>query len=181
MAAVYGHSKLVLNASINGDLNMRVFEAMAAGAMLVTNRIGNGLADLFEEGTHYVGYSSTPEAMDRIAHYLDNNDERQAIAHAGQAAVLAHHTYDHRWEVIRRTSSGAQGHSPARDLPALALGELYAAAFLALRQPQRIAQVRRRYGMSGHLARLWLLSWGRWLNARVPLTRNALKARLLGR
>jgi hypothetical protein len=179
MAAVYGQSKIVFNASINGDVNMRVFEAMAAGALLVTDRIGNGLSELFEEGTHYIGYSTISEALEKIGCFLQKSAERDRIARAGQRAVLEHHTFDRRWESIRQKSDGAYGQAPARSLSRAVLGELYAAVFVALRQPWRLSQVCRRYGMSGQVALLWLKSWGRWVNARIPLTPNAIKARIL--
>lgn len=178
MAIVYGQSKIVFNASINGDVNMRVFEAMAAGALLVTDRIGNGLSELFEEGTHYIGYSTISEALEKIEYFLEKSEERERIARAGQRAVLEHHTYDRRWEFIRQQSDNSHGQAPARSLSRAALGELYADVFVILRQPWRIGQVCRRYGMSGQVALLWLKSWGRWVNARIPLTPNAIKARI---
>ena len=49
MGRIYSESKIVLNASINGDLNMRVFEALTSGALLVTDRIENGLDTLFAQ------------------------------------------------------------------------------------------------------------------------------------
>jgi len=178
MAAVYGQSKIVLNASIHGDVNMRVFEAMAAGALLVTDRIGNGLSELFEEGTHYIGYSTIAEALGKIDYFLEKSAERDRIARAGQQAVLMHHTYGQRWKFIREQSENTYGQAPARSLSRTVLGELYADVFVTLRQPWRIRWVCRRYGMSGKVALLWLKSWGRWMNARIPLTPNAIKARI---
>jgi glycosyltransferase involved in cell wall biosynthesis len=181
MAIVYGQSKIVFNASINGDVNMRVFEAMAAGALLVTDRVGNGLSDLFEEDTHYIGYSTISEALEKIGYFLDKSEERENIAHAGQQAVLEHHTYGHRWEFIRQMSDDAYGHAPARSLSQAALGDLYAAIFVTIYQPWRISQVCRRYGINGKVAHHLFRAWGRWVNARIPLTPNAIKTRLLRR
>lgn len=178
MANVYGRSKIVFNASVNGDVNMRVFEAMASGALLVTDRIGNGLSDLFEEGAHYVGYSTIPEALGKIDYYLAKTEERERIACAGQQTVLDHHTYAHRWESIRQQFGQACGEAPARSLSRAALAELYAEVFVILRQPWRISRVCLRYGLSGRVARLCLKSGARWLNVRIPLTPNAVKVRL---
>lgn len=181
MANVYGQSKIVINASINGDVNMRVFEAMAAGALLVTDRIGNGLSELFEEGTHYVGYSTISEAMEKIGYFLNKSAEREQIARAAQQAVLEHHTYGRRWQYIQQQSANAFGQGPARNFSQAALGEVYAAVFGTLCQPWRISQVCRRYGMTSRVASRWLKAWGRWVNARIPITPNAMKARLLRR
>lgn len=178
MAVVYSRSKIVFNASINRDLNMRVFEAMAAGALLVTDRIGNGLSELFQEGIHYIGYSTIPEAMEKIGYFLERNAERERIAHAGQRVVLEHHTYRHRWESVWQQAENAFGQAPARCFSRMALRELYGDVFVTLRQPWRIGCVCRCYGLDSKIALRWLKSCGRWVNARIPFTPNAIKARL---
>ncbi len=52
IAEVYSRSRIVFNSSIKGDLNMRVFEGLASGSLVVTDRIGNGQSELFENGVH---------------------------------------------------------------------------------------------------------------------------------
>src|SRR5437867_5344045 len=47
MGALFASSKIVLNESILGDLNFRVFEATACAALLLTERIDSGLVDRF--------------------------------------------------------------------------------------------------------------------------------------
>ena len=106
MGAIYSRSKIVFNKSINGDLNMRFFEGLAAGALVVTDRIGNGLADVACEGEHYVGYSSIEEAIAVIRHYLAYEGEREAIARRGQAHAFTHHTYARRMARISRPCAG---------------------------------------------------------------------------
>jgi hypothetical protein len=101
MSDLYGQAKIVINASIGGDVNMRVFEATVAGAMLIADRVANGMDQLFIEGEHYAGYDSASEAIDAIARYLDDHAGRTRIATAGQQHVLAHHTYVRRWLTIR--------------------------------------------------------------------------------
>ncbi len=103
MAGIYSQSKIVFNCAIANDVNMRVFEAMASGALLVTNRVGNGLLDLFQDGKHIVTYETESELLDRVAFYLDHADEREEIARAGQALVLANHTYARRADCILNT------------------------------------------------------------------------------
>ena len=76
--------------------NMRLFETTGVGALLVTEAAPN-LADLFEPGdarsspTRARTTSST-----KIEHYLEHEDERAAIAAAGQARTLREHTYARR-------------------------------------------------------------------------------------
>ena len=178
MGSVYGQSKIVFNASINGDVNMRVFEGMAAGAMLVTDRIKNGLNELFSEGIHYVGYESIDEAKEKIAYYLSHDSERDKIAQTGQREVLEHHTYLKRCETIMLHVDAANKSAPARKMSRGQLGELYSRIFVTLRQPTRICAVCLHYGFSIPIIRQWCTAWARWFNARIPLTPNALRARM---
>jgi hypothetical protein len=106
MAAVFRRSKIVFNKSLNGDLNMRVFEAMCSGAMLVTDRIGNGLLEIFKENHHLATYSDGRELKQVVAHYLREDAERSEIASRGQAEVLSRHTYLHRAAAIFQTCLG---------------------------------------------------------------------------
>lgn len=84
------------------DINMRVFETMANGkAMLLTNTYENlGFEDLFDEGRHYIGYRTEEEAVDKALYYARHVDEAAQIALAGQAHILAGHTYLHRCRKI---------------------------------------------------------------------------------
>jgi 2-polyprenyl-3-methyl-5-hydroxy-6-metoxy-1,4-benzoquinol methylase/Tfp pilus assembly protein PilF len=95
MAQTYQQSKIVVNIAINNDVNMRVFEAMAAGALLITDD-AYGLEDLFVDGEHLVVYRKDEDLLDTIQRYLDDTETRERIAAAGQALVLAKHTYAHR-------------------------------------------------------------------------------------
>lgn len=95
MAEVLGTAKIVFNEAIMGDLNFRVFETLACGAMLLTERIGNGLMELFVPGEHLDVY--TPETLvEQVAHYLAADDERARIAAAGAREVAARHTFTAR-------------------------------------------------------------------------------------
>jgi len=93
MVTVLNQGKLVFNKSFNGDFNMRVFEALSMGACLLTDRVQNGLSDLFEDGKHLITYGDLVELDQKAAYYLLHDEEREAIARAGRAEVLARHTY----------------------------------------------------------------------------------------
>ena len=117
MAVVYNQSRIVFNVSIKDDINMRVFEAMSCKSLLITNRVGNGLQNLFRDGVHLVTYDSEAELFERVTYYLARDDERRRIAQAGYDEVRAHHTYRHRTEqiltTIFETAPGAR--APLRD------------------------------------------------------------------
>lgn len=177
MGAVYGRSKIVVNASINSDVNMRVFEALAAGAALVTDRIKNGLTDLFNENEHYVGYSTADEAVERVSHLLAHPAEREHIATAGQSLALDAHTYDHRWKAICGAIDAAQSRASTqaggRDHD-----HTYARILEARRDPRGILRLIGRSGLDAQLGTSLLRATARALNSRVPLTPSAWRARL---
>jgi spore maturation protein CgeB/2-polyprenyl-3-methyl-5-hydroxy-6-metoxy-1,4-benzoquinol methylase/Flp pilus assembly protein TadD len=92
MARTYAAAKIVLNISAACDLNMRVFEGMASGALLITDE-ADGLEELFQDRKHLVIYRSDDELIPLIEKYLADEGERGRIARAGQQCVLEHHTY----------------------------------------------------------------------------------------
>lgn len=115
MGEVYSRSRIVFNKSINGDVNMRVLEGLASGALLVTDRIDNGLDQIGIAGVHFVTYDTIDEAVDVIRHYLANDLDREAIAKRGQAHVFSHHTYAHRLaEILATVEVNPDARAPAR-------------------------------------------------------------------
>lgn len=95
-ARLTGSMKIMVNVSLDNDINLRVFETMACGAMLITDRIhNNGLEQLFEEGKHLVTFETEDELVAKIRYYLSHEAERAAIARAGQERVLADFTHTH--------------------------------------------------------------------------------------
>ena len=104
MARTYSQSRIVFNRSIRNDINMRVFEALACGSLLVTNDLtDNGQEELFRNGRHLVTYSNDAELIDRVDHYLSHPDERLAVAARGRMEVVEKHTYRHRMQTILDT------------------------------------------------------------------------------
>lgn len=75
--------------------NMRLFEATAMGALLITDSKRN-LHDLFEPGREVVTYRDADECVERIGHYLRHDAERTAIAEAGQRRTTREHSYQRR-------------------------------------------------------------------------------------
>jgi 2-polyprenyl-3-methyl-5-hydroxy-6-metoxy-1,4-benzoquinol methylase len=97
MARTYSASRIVFNRSIANDINMRVFEALSCGSLLMTNGLAdNGQAELFRDGIHLATYKDAEELVDKVAFYLAREGLRERIAAAGRAEALAGHTYRHR-------------------------------------------------------------------------------------
>jgi spore maturation protein CgeB len=72
--------------------NMRLYEATGVGALLLTDAKEN-VGDLFVEGREVVAYESVDDLVERAQHLLAHEEERAAIAAAGQARTLRDHTY----------------------------------------------------------------------------------------
>lgn len=99
MARVFGSAKIVFNESVMGDVNFRTFEATACGALLLTERTGNGLVDLFTPGAHLAAYGPE-DLLTQAAYFLAHPDERERIARAGAEAVAAQHTMTARMATV---------------------------------------------------------------------------------
>jgi hypothetical protein len=91
--------KILFNCSMDNDLNMRVFEAISIGRLLITDKV-EGQDELLKDGEHYVSYDSWEKLDNLIRYYLDNQKEREKIASAGANYVHAVHTYKDRLETI---------------------------------------------------------------------------------
>lgn len=72
--------------------NMRLYEATGMGSLLLTDAKSN-LGSMFEVDREVVTYASPEECVAKIRHYLSHEDERAAIASAGQRRTLADHNY----------------------------------------------------------------------------------------
>lgn len=99
MSAIYSRSKTAFNVAAREELNMRVFEAMSCGAMLITQDIDNGLRDLFEPGKDLVVHHHI-DAAALIKKYAADDEIRKVIAKRGQNLVHSRHTYDQRLQTI---------------------------------------------------------------------------------
>jgi hypothetical protein len=98
MYQILRKSKITLNH--HGDIapyanNMRLYEATGVGTLLITDWKEN-LHEMFEPGKEVVGYKSPEECFELIQYYLEHNEERETIAHAGQERTLKEHTYYQR-------------------------------------------------------------------------------------
>ena len=104
LTGVNASARMVFNRSIRGGLNMRVFEALASGSLLLTDRVP-GLEDLFEDGRHLALYDDDriEEVIDR---HLADDALRRRVAREGQAEVFRRHTYLHRAETLVSILSG---------------------------------------------------------------------------
>ena len=99
---------MVINQTVKGDLNFRVFEAMMCGALVLTEYAGNGLLELFEDGRHLICYekNNVADAAAKIRECLGNLPRTRAIAAAGREEVLRAHCPTHRAARILELAAG---------------------------------------------------------------------------
>lgn len=100
---LYNESRIVLNVTNWGagvgrarsGMNMRVFEVPASGAFLLTDE-SREMADYLTPGIHVGTFDESDLLMfERVlGRYLDNSEEREAIASAGYSYVRQKYTYD---------------------------------------------------------------------------------------
>ncbi len=122
-STIFPHAEIIVNQTVKGDLNFRVFETMMCGALLLTERTGNGLFDIFEDGKHLVTYTprDPQDAADKVTQMLGNTPIMRSIAEAGRAEILAKHTMSHRARDLEAilTSLKKRPSSPRRHYAAL--------------------------------------------------------------
>src|SRR5262249_1952570 len=102
--ALLRQARIVFNHSRHGECNRRVFESVAAGALLFQEAGNRGVSLYFQPGRGYIAYDADNlEAL--LEHYLNHEDERVAIAQAAQARVRAYDVED-LWQRALEQLSG---------------------------------------------------------------------------
>jgi len=95
---LFPQARVVLNVAERGDLNFRVFEALAMEKPLVTPRTGNGLLEIFRDGVDLMAYNPDDESdcAAKIRWLLAHPDKARDMARSGRATVDAGHREEHR-------------------------------------------------------------------------------------
>ena len=107
MAWMYSHSKIVFNclppstpAGVDDD-NLRVFEGIGCGSLVVTETCGGWSSSVFTPGKHLAPYGPRDDPLRVVEYYLQNEMERERIAEQGYREAIARHTFVHRVESIQ--------------------------------------------------------------------------------
>ena len=181
MGKIYSRSKIILNKSINYDLNMRFFEGLCSGGLLVTDKISNGVNQLFKDKTHYVTYRTIKEAINKINYYLNNKKKRETIAKKGQKHVIKFHTYKHRLLKILNLIHANKlpiNKAPIKNMSKYDVSLLYAKVFVILRRPLRILQLILIYNFSFKILLSFTMSFLRYFNSIIPITPQAIRIKI---
>lgn len=97
-------ARIVLNIHAEDflDTETRVFETLGSGSFLLSEKLSS--ENPFSE-RELVQFRDTEDLMKKIGYFLENDEEREAIAERGHAAALAGHTFTHRARQITETIS----------------------------------------------------------------------------
>lgn len=76
------------------EITRRIFEGMACGKMILTDRLPDetGLSEMFVEGEDIVYYDEMFDCIEKMNYYNENEEERERIAHNGMMKVLHNYT-----------------------------------------------------------------------------------------
>lgn len=105
----YSRARIVIDDAVEGitkpwgSVNSRVFDALAAGALVITNGVKGG-EDLFEG--RLPAYETGEELGDLLRTYLDNEPKRKEKAAELRETVLGKHTYRRRAHQLREILVG---------------------------------------------------------------------------
>jgi len=93
---------MVLQNSRWGEITRRIFEGMACGKMVLTDRLNDSkkLQELFTDKKDIVLYDDMVDCINKMNYYKEHNKERDLIMKAGFSNVVKYHTERNRTDFI---------------------------------------------------------------------------------
>lgn len=94
--------KIVLQHSRWGEITRRIFEGMACGKLVITDKLPKDtlLENLFINGEDIILYDDLLDCANKIVYYNEHHEEREYIAKNGYNKVLQYHTQKQRVNLI---------------------------------------------------------------------------------
>jgi spore maturation protein CgeB len=95
---------MVVQNSRWGEVTRRIFEGMACGKLVLTDRLKDSkkLQELFIEGQEIVFYDDIVDCINKMNHFTEHEKVRKGIAEKGMKKVLENHTQVQRVSFIIR-------------------------------------------------------------------------------
>ncbi len=99
---IYRKTKIVPNMHYNQypatGTTLRPFEAMASGAMVISDDIRPDIFNIFKDGEEFVSFheGDSQRFKELVEYYLSHPEERLRIARNGYRSILTKHTYSIR-------------------------------------------------------------------------------------
>jgi hypothetical protein len=97
-ARLLNRAHLVFNCSIRGEANMRFFEAMACGAVVMNNHLDELDVLGFRPDEHYLEYEDPQEAV--LKYFEEWTNEKKESIKVNVDQILSQHSYDNRARVL---------------------------------------------------------------------------------
>ena len=111
MPKVFRESKINLNftiPNIKSGIPLRVWDVLGSGGFLLTNYQAE-LPYYFTEGEDLVCFDGVNDLREKVAYYLEHEEERKWIACNGYKKVKEHHTYMHRVREMFQVIKSSEG------------------------------------------------------------------------
>lgn len=96
MLNLYDTSCIVPNESILGEVNFRLMEAASSGCLVLDQNLGEAQQAMFMKGDEFDTYDDVVELDHKLSHYLDNEQQGQAMGRAAYDRIHAEHLPKHR-------------------------------------------------------------------------------------
>jgi hypothetical protein len=95
---LYNNSKIVINQSVNDDLNLRFFEAPACGALLLTDRLSHSMDDILIPGEDFLIYESgdVDSVLEKVQWVRNNPVPAEKMAYRAFLKINSKHLEIHR-------------------------------------------------------------------------------------
>jgi len=112
----FNAAKIVLYVSSVGLMDTIVLDAVAAGALVLTKahprlQEPDGIGQYFEIGKEIITFDTASELLRKVRYYLSHDTEREAVAQAARAKLLARHTCQIRMQqMMNRITEHLLGH-----------------------------------------------------------------------
>lgn len=114
---VLKNSKIVINNHQNRVLNLRVYEATAAGALLITD-YSDDLSLMYKIGSEVIVYKNKNDLFKKVEYYLKRDSQREKIASAGRSRHKKDHNYPRRvMQLLNLINSSSIMHSTKTTVP----------------------------------------------------------------
>lgn len=93
---------MVVQKSRWGEVTRRIFEGMACGKLVLTDRLNDSkkLHELFEDKKEIVFYDDIVDCINKMNYYVEHDSARQLIALRGYEKTLKYHTQKQRVDFI---------------------------------------------------------------------------------
>lgn len=151
MQRLFARSQVVLNENLFNGLTLRVFQALAAGAVLLTEEGGCGVAEHFRDGEHLICYR--PDTiLDILSDMRAHSEKYRAVGERGQEQCRKYHTSAARARTVLERLEKETARNPRLPSQARAVAEAEARYLHAMRYGGPIAEGLRVFAGHGALS-----------------------------